>query len=494
MEAAVLYIDLVGSTAMAERESAEAVVDLLNRFFAVVVEHGERNGGFVNLLAEGGFGSGDGKFIDFMPDVEAISHRRHSPFATLLVIFCCMFVVVAVAWMMLFDVEQVVTATGIARPASKVKNINHPDGGRIVDISVKDGDRVNAGDVLLRLDAEQVKQEIAKLEAAWYNVGTEVVRLQAEAAGTKPVWDQTFAARPNVVAGEQRLYDARQQELIGHRAQADAVIAQQNAKMDSINAKIAASTKSLGVLRNQEAKLRGLSGQGYFPELQYQTTQRKLIEEEGNLISAKNDLVQAQKELAESTERRQSVDKEWMSLVLKRLGDAIAERDRAEGALRQQNALLQNLVVRSPIAGIVQALRFNTVGQALKPGEPIMNIVPIDDNLLIEARITNDDIGYVKVDQPVTIKIQTYDWARYGTLKGVVEQISADATLDEKNNTAYFTALIRADINHLTRDGVDFQVLPGMAASVDLRIGERSIMSYFLDRLTRTMGSAFKER
>ncbi len=453
-----------------------------------------RRGGLVNLLADGHFANANSKFVEFMPDVEAISRRRHSPFATALVIFCCLFIACVVAWMVLFDVEQVVTAPGVARPASKVKNINHPDGGRIVDIAVKDGDRVNAGDVLMRLDAEQVKQEIAKLEAAWYNVGTEVVRLQAEANGTKPVWDQTFAARPDIVAGEQRLYEARQQELQSHRAQADAVIAQQQAKIDSLNARIASSSKSLAVLRNQEAKLRSLAQEKYFPELQWQTTQRKLIEEEGNLTAAKNDLIQAQKELAQNVERRDAVDKEWQSQVLKRLGDAIAERDRAESALRQQNMLLQNLVIRSPIAGIVQGLRFNTVGQAVKPGEAIMNIVPVDDNLLIEVKITNEDIGYIKVGQAATVKIQTYDWARYGTLKGVIEQISADATFDDKTGAAYFTAWVRTDKSQLSRDGVNYPVLPGMSGTVDMKIGERSIMSYFLDRLTRTMGDAFHER
>jgi adhesin transport system membrane fusion protein len=156
--------------------------------------------------------------------------------------------------------------------------------------------------------------------------------------------------------------------------------------------------------------------------------------------------------------------------------------------------LLQNLVIRAPIAGVVQGLRFNTVGQAVKPGEPIMNVVPIDDNLLIEVRIGNEDIGYVRVDQPCTVKVQTYDWARYGTLKCVVEQIAADATFDDKSGTAYFTAWVRTDRSRLSRDGVDYPVLPGMTASVDMKIGERSIMSYFLDRLTRTMGDAFKER
>jgi HlyD family type I secretion membrane fusion protein len=450
--------------------------------------------GLIDALAGGGFARDAGKFIDFMPDVEAISQRRHSPFATVLVVFCCLFVAAAVGWMILFNVEQVVTAGGVARPASKVKLINHPDGGRVVDIPVKDGDRVNAGDVLLRLDPEQVKQEIGKLEAAWYNVGAEVVRLQAEANGTKPEFDQTFAARPDIVAGELRLYEARQLELVTHRNQADAAIAQIKVKIESLTARIASSTKSLAVLQKQAAGLRELSEKGYYSTLQYQTTVRKVLDEESTLNTTKGDLVQAQKELAGALERRSAVDSEWRAQLLKRLGDAIAERDRAEGALRQQNALLQNLVVRSPIAGIVQGLRFNTVGQALRGGEQVMNIVPIDDNLLIEVKVSNDDIGYVRVGQPAAVKIQTYDWARYGSLKGVVEQISADATTDEKSGVPYFTVWIRTEANHLTRDGVQYPVLPGMTGVADLHIGERSIMSYFMDRLTRTMGSALKER
>ncbi len=453
-----------------------------------------QNRGLVDALADGDFGRTQSKFIDFMPDVEAISRRRHSPFATVLVAFCCLFVLAAVTWMMLFDVEQVVTAQGVARPASKVKLINHPDGGRVVDIPVKDGDTVKAGDVLLRLDGEQVKQEIGKLEAAWYNLAAEVVRLQAEAGGTTPVFDQTFAPRPDIVTGEQRLYEARQIELITHRNQADSAIAQINTKIDSLTARIASAAKSLALLSQQAAGLRKLADEGFYSRLQYQSTQRKVIEESSALDTAKGDLTQAQKELAGAIEKRSAVDGEWRSLVLKRLGDAIAERDRAEGALRQQNALLQNLVIRSPIAGIVQGLRFNTVGQAMKSGEVVMNIVPIDDNLLIETKVTNDDIGYVRVGQPATVKIQTYDWARYGTLKGVVEQISADATSDERSGAPYFTVWIRTEENHLTRAGIQYPILPGMTGTADLRIGERSIMSYFMDRLTRSLDSSFKER
>ena len=453
----------------------------------------ERSSRVLEAIANGG-GVAQAKFVDFLPDVEAISQRRHSPAATWLVVVCVALVVAIIAWMALSTVEQVATAPGIVRPAGKVKIVNHPEGGRVAEIFVKDGDRVKAGQELLRLDPELIRQEIAKLEGNWHNIGTEAVRLQAEMEGREPVFDSTFDGRKDLVENQRQLFGARQQELITRRNQADAVIAQQEAKIETLKGKISYTTRSLAVLRDQERKMRTLAGQGYFPEIQYQNIKRRLIEEEGALAGAKTDMVQTEKELAEAREKRAVIDQEWRTQSLKRLGDVLAERDRIEGALQQQNSLLRNLALRAPVDGIVQSLRINTVGQSLGPGDTVANIVPIDDNVLIEARVGNDDIGYVSVDQAASVKVQTYDWIRYGTLKGKVINISADALLDEKTNTPYFAILVATERNYLGANPGEKPVLPGMTATVDLHLGERSILEYFLQRLEGTIESAFRER
>lgn len=447
----------------------------------------------IEVLASGG-GVARAEFVDFLPDVEAISQRRHSPAATWLVMVTLALLLAVLVWMALSTVEQVATAPGMVRPAGKVKVINHPDGGRIAEIFVKDGDRVKEGQELLRLDPELIRQEIGKLEGNWHNVGTEVVRLQAELDGRAPVFDDTFSARKDLVDNQQNLFLARQQELNTRRSQGDAVIAQQQAKIESLKAKIDASARSVVVLRDQERKIRSLAGQGYFPELQYQNTKRRLIEEEGALATARSDMVQAEKELVEARDKRAVLDQEWRTQSLKRLGDALAERDRIEGALRQQNALLRNLSLRAPVDGIVEKLAFTTVGQSIKPGDTVTNIVPLDDTVIIEARIGNDDIGHISVDQPASVKIQTYDWVRYGTLKGKVTQIAADAALDPKTNIPYFSIMVSTDRNYLGAKPGERPVLPGMTATVDLHLGERSILQYFLQRLEGTIDSAFRER
>jgi HlyD family type I secretion membrane fusion protein len=453
----------------------------------------ERPSRIIDALANSG-GVARAQFIDFLPDVEAISQRRHSPAATWLVALTLSLLVAVVVWMAFSSVEQVATAPGMVRPAGKVKIVNHPDGGRIADILVKDGDRVQEGQELLRLDPELIRQEIAKLEGNWHNIGTEVVRLQAELDGREPVFDQTFAARKDLVENQRSLFFARRQELATRRSQADAVIAQQQAKIETFKTKIAASTDSLAVLRDQERKMRGLSDKGYFPEMQYQNIKRRLIEEVGALAGYKSDLIQAEKELIEAQDKRAVLDQEWRTQSFKRLGEALGERDRIEGGLQQQNALLRNLSLRAPVTGIVEKLKFTTVGQSIKAGDEVVNIVPIDDTVIVEARVDNNDIGYIAVNQPATVKIQTYDWVRHGTLKGVVSQISADAALDQKTNIPYFSILVNTDRNYLGGKPGDKPVLPGMVATVDLRLGERSILEYFLQRIEGTLDSALRER
>lgn len=453
----------------------------------------ERPSRLVEALANGG-GVARAEFIDFLPDVEAISQRRHSPAATWLVALTLALLVAAVLWMAFSKVPQIATAPGIVRPAGKVKIVNHPDGGRIAEILVKDGDRVQEGQELLRLDPELIRQEIVKLEGNWHNLGTEVVRLQAELDGKEPVFDASFDARKDLVENQRALFFARKQELATRRSQADAVVAQQQQKIDTLKGKISASTRSLAVLRDQEGKLRSLAGQGYFPELQYQNTRRRLIEEEGQLAAYKGDLVQAEKELIEARDKRAVVDQEWRTQSIKRLGDALAERDRVEAALRQQNSLLRNLSLRAPVAGIVEKLKFTTVGQSIKPSDDVVNIVPIDDSVIVEARVGNDDIGYIAVNQPATVKVQTYDWVRFGTLKGVVSQISADSVADPRTNVYQFIVLVNTDRNYLGDKPGEKPVLPGMTATVDLYLGERSILDYFLQRIEGTIDSAFRER
>lgn len=198
--------------------------------------------------------------------------------------------------------------------------------------------------------------------------------------------------------------------------------------------------------------------------------------------------------LAEARTLRLSIDREWQSETLKELAMVQRERDRLSHSLAQEKNRFRYLSVRAPIDGIAQGISITAPGQAIRGNETLLTIVPTSAHLLIEARVSNDDIGHISIGQKATVKIQTFDFVRFGALDGVVEQIAADAVLDRETGQMLFNVPIRTDRSYLGARPSDQPVHPGMQAMIDLHIGKRSILSYLTDRLDRAAQNAFRER
>ena len=446
------------------------------------------------------------KVEDFLPDIEAITERRHSPYASWVIYALAGFIAAAVLWMSLSKIDQVATAPGVIRPAGKAKTLSHPDGGRVARILVKDGDQVREGQDLIELDSDQVDQEIAKARAVYQALSGEVARLEAETATrpTAPVFPPELAKTSAVITDQLNLWRARQSELQARRTAADSVIEQVRARMLGLQGRIKTLEESVAILSQREKALRGLVGQKYFPELQYLGVKRDLVVARGDLASARDDLKSAEQAYAEAVERRAIVDREWISASLKRLGEARAERDRALGTVEQQLTFKRNLVLRAPVDGIVNGLRLTNPGQAVRPGEPVIGVVPAGEarRIEVEIRVTNADIGLITQGQACVVKLQTYDWIRYGALDCKVSYIAADSIAPDPavnpqaaaSTQPYFIVLASLERDYLGDDPRRNRVTPGMTALVDLHTGRHSIMSYFTDRVFATVGGAMKER
>ena len=180
--------------------------------------------------------------------------------------------------------------------------------------------------------------------------------------------------------------------------------------------------------------------------------------------------------------------------VLENLAEARLDRDRAYRTLLQQRARLESLILRAPADGIVQNLAVSSVGQAVRPGDTIMNVVPTGDTLIVEAQVSNADIGFIHPGQAATVKIVTYDFIKYGSLEGEVERVSAISVENPDTGELMFPVEIRVDRTYLGDEPGQLPVQPGMSAEVDLKIGERSILSFLTDRIARTTSKAFTER
>jgi adhesin transport system membrane fusion protein len=438
--------------------------------------------------------TGAHRFAEFLPDAEGVVERGHSPVAGLLILTIAAVFGGVLGWAALTEIEQVVQANGEVEPAGRVKIVNHPDGGRIAEVHVVEGQRVAAGEPLVTFDPELIRTQLAELTGRLQVKSAEVARLEAEAEGGELTVDpELAAARPGLVQEQQALLETRRQAYASRAEALRQEVAQRRNELASIAADLVRLRDSRALLSEQLDAVRGLAEKGLYPRLRLVALQGQLSDLAGNIHKTQAQHGAAEAALAEAVSRRDGLAREWRSTVLADLSAARAERDRLAEAQKRQAAMLRNLVVRAPVAGIVQDLGVTTPGQSVGSNQPLMKLVPTGGGLVIEARVANRDIGHIRLGQSAKIKVQAYDFLRYGTLTGSVERIAADAAVDPKTGALTYNISVRTDGAVLGRGEDRFSVVPGMAVEVDLLVGERTILSYLTDRIFRLKETAFRE-
>lgn len=438
------------------------------------------------------------RYADFLPEAQSIAAREHSPYARWLIVIVSVLVIALVAWAALAEVDKVASAQGHVRPGGRVKILNHEEGGRIRNIFVNEGERVVAGQKLVEFDPDLLDEEIATLTNAWRNAAAETARLEAEATelgqpNFPPDLRRDAAA---LVANQMQLFHARRNALISRRAAADKVIRRLDREAAALAQEIATLQEAVEIREQQETAVRELVDKGYYSNLRYLTLRQELSQAQGDLAQTQDRLLAKFAELDAAREDRRQVDDDYEAEVLVQLADARLTLERAANDLSKAHTRKRNLVVTAPVDGIIQDIQVNSIGQSIGANQPLMRLVPTDDTLIVEARVPNQDIGFVKVGQQVEVRVDTYDFVRFGTLPGNVEQIAADATEDPDSPTRAFNyvVLIRTEQNHLGPTPGDQPVVPGMRVTANLKIGSRTILSFLTDRVIATTQTAFRER
>jgi adhesin transport system membrane fusion protein len=437
--------------------------------------------------------SGSHRLAEFLPDAEGVIERRHSPVAGLLIVAVALTFCGMLAWSALTEIEQVVRADGQVEPADRVKVINHPDGGRIAVINVAEGQQVAAGTPLMSFDGEEMQAKLVELTGRWQLKSAEAARLEAEASGGDLRDAELAATRPDLLAEQQALLASRRD---AHESRIEALaqaIQQRENEVQSAAADLQRLRSGHALLKEQVVAIRGLADKGLYPRLRLIAVERQLSDLAGDVQKAGARREAAEAALAEAKSRHQALERERRSTVLAELAAARAERDQLAETRRRQATALRNLVVRAPVDGIVQDISVTSPGQSVGSTEPLMKLVPTGGGLVVEARVQNRDIGDVRVGQPVKVKVHAYDFLRYGTLAGKIEQIDADAVVDPKTGALTYGIVVRTESAELALDQAKVKVVPGMAVDVDLMVGERTVLSYLTDRIFRLRAAAFRE-
>lgn len=362
-------------------------------------------------------------------------------------------ILVFLLWASLSQIDQVTRAIGVVVPSNRTQAVQTPDGGVLEELLVREGDLVEVDQVIARLAQAQSEpyylESLARASALRMNIN----RLESEVNDTpfKPVIADQFSQR--LAQSQRQLYERRQK---------------------AFDEELEALTKALALAEEELSLIGPLVRQGDISRSEQLRLERELVDLRAQLVNRRNGF------------RRE---------VMVELARAREELASIEQTMAQRKTLLDRSELRAPARGVIKGVKANTKGAVLRAGDELLQVVPLDDELLIEARVKPSEVGFVSSGLDASVKIDAFDYTIFGSLKGQVSLVSPDSLLDEKTNERYFLIKVRvADPVLRAPDGSALSLQPGMSSVVEVQTGRQSILSYLFKPLLKTMTTALKER
>jgi adhesin transport system membrane fusion protein len=401
---------------------------------------------------------------------------------------------VVLVWAHFSELDEVAVAEGEIVPLGKVKVVQHLEGGIIKEIYVREGDTVKEGQQLLQLDLASAGTNRDELQVRHDGLLLVRSRLQAETEGKPPVFPQDVAQRrPNLVAAQRQAYEARRREIESNMTVLREQVRQKELEVKELESKRKATSRNLELARERFKMSTSLLGEGLTAKMEHLKLEAEVESLEGEAQTLAQSVPRARAAISEVTQRLRESEIKFRREAQEELAKTDQEIARVRELLAQATEQGVRAVIRSPNDGIVKNMRYNTIGGVVKPGEPILEIVPTGDNLVVESKLNPTDRGYVTRGQRALVKVSTYDYARYGGLEGQVILVAPDSTTDQKGNI-YFRVVVQPEKTYLGRQSGDLPISPGMQATVDIHTGTKSVMEYLVKPVLKLRHEAFRER
>ncbi|WPA92845.1 HlyD family efflux transporter periplasmic adaptor subunit [Providencia zhijiangensis] len=395
---------------------------------------------------------------DFSHDLESVMRKERSNLLFLPIIFLALLLTIFIVWAYNSNLEEIIRGQGTIIPSSREQVIQSIDPGNIQEMYVKEGDIVEKGQILLKLDDARSMALLRESQARVQNLEAISARLQGESRNEVP--DFSKITDQELVVRETNAYNAKKTQ----RDQA-----------------IAGLRQSKGLLDREIAITKPLAKEGLVSNVEILRMERQSVELATQINERMNNY------LAEANAELVKVE---------------SELDQAEETMSMREDPVTRSEIRAPVHGIVKNIKINTIGGVVNTGQDILEIIPLDDKLMVEAYIRPQDVAFLRPGMPVVVKVTAYDYAIYGGLNGVVKLISPD-TLSNDNRRSelklnpdetFYRILVETDTNYLLdKNNHKMEIIPGMVASVDIKTGEKSVFDYLIKPITR-MKQAMTER
>jgi membrane fusion protein, adhesin transport system len=401
-------------------------------------------------------------------------------------------VLTLITWANFALLDEVTRGEGKVIPSRQIQVLQSLDGGMISEILAKEGQVVKIGDVLLKVDSTRMVSSLRENKSQYFSLLAKGARLRALAEGAKFIPPaEVLRETPEIADQERALYESRKAELEATIGIARQQSSQRTQELLSVRARREQASQSYNLTARELDMTRPLAKSGAISEVELLRLERDVARYRGERDSANADIPRLESAIAEANRKVQEIELTFRNLARSELSETNAKLS----ALSEGSTALQDRVdqteIRSPVNGTIKQIKVNTVGGVVQPGKDLIEVVPSDDALLLEARVLPRDIAFLSPGQKALVKFTAYDFVTYGGLDATLEHISADTVLDDKGNSFF---LVRVRTHSTSLGPTKLPIIPGMVAEVDILTGKKSVLAYLMKPVLRAKAYALIER
>ncbi|MBL4612803.1 MAG: HlyD family type I secretion periplasmic adaptor subunit [Emcibacter sp.] len=398
-----------------------------------------------------------------------------------------------ITWAAVTTLNETSVATGQIRPASTIQPVQHLEGGIVAKVLVKEGDEVKKGQTILTLAPTAALANLDRINVRHTALSLQIIRLKAFSANKTGDFSRFEKDHP-LLAQDQR--DILQQQNKSRTAQQQVILAQLDARRNELlllDRQELTEKRNLEIIAEEMSMRQELTDKGLGSKIRLLEVQRSHNKAEGDLIQTQSRKAGVRAMIAQVKGDLVALNERFRNESLIQVDSLSSERAEISAELTQLNDRVKRLAILSPADGIVKGLKYQTTGSVVPPGDLVAEIVPLSDILVAEVRISPRDIGHVNVGTEVLLKIDTYNYARYGSITSNLNHVSASSFLDERGDT-YFKGLIELPHNYIGTDPKSNRITSGMTVVADIQTGKKTLLQYLVKPINNALDTSFRER
>ena len=396
---------------------------------------------------------------------------------------------VLLLWAAIAPLDEITRGMGKVVPSSKAQLVQAAAPSTITSILVRPGQMVKKGQLLAQLDDSQSESALGQLKAENDRLSARAARLKQEGTGSG-----SGCAAGTACDEEAQLAGVRRAAAQSRESALAAAVEQRRRDLSEGSATAASLQNSVRLAQDQVNMLAPLAAKGIVPKTELLSAQRELVDLQGRLSAARQGIARAQASISEASAQLRQAQFDFRQQALSERSEVATKIAVNDETMKGATARLERNELRAPATGYVNDVKVTTVGGFVNAGETLMQVVPVGEKLLVEARVAPKDIAFLKVGDPANVKVTAYDFSIYGGLTGKVRTISADSIYDEVEKQAYYSVMVETDRSFLVKNGRRLPIMPGMICDVEIITGSKSVLAYLLKPVLRAFDEALTER